>query len=407
MTWDDARIGAAYRGLADRASSQGVADLVTDATRTPVQRVEHAGARSASAWLAIAAVFVLVAVGVGAIPRGSSGPGNRGLNHYRAEGLDFDYPATWSIHDQLPATTGFGSIWAIIGTHAWPPSCGASDINCYYQATLEPGTIAVEIGLLAMPATDVDLCTRGVSGSDLQGRGPDDPVVSQTLIRIDGRPALRTTYDVSGKDYYRSDEWIQWDIAPVGTVDEAYTIHARFRGPGVEAMKAELDALIASIRLTPGFGGGQGPVDCGAPLTAANGSAAPTAVPGFYPPARTPAPLPSGATALMLPTEPPAGPFPTRAALGCRLALLSSARLERRGDSVIVVSTTNGDERPVVWPRGFAARLLGGRAEVVAPDGTIVAREGEVLPALGGGLGASGPTFHICSIGDKDYPAAQ
>ena len=190
MTWDDTRIETAYRELADRVSSAGITDLVADAIRTPVERVGGIGARSGRAWLAIAAVFVLVAVGVGVatIPHSSGGPTNGGLNHFHAQGLDFDYPGSWSIHDQLPASSGFGQTWAIIGTHAWPSSCGASDINCYYEAKLEPGTIAVDIGVSYFPATDDDLCVRGATGTDLQGRGPDDPVATRTLIRVDGRP---------------------------------------------------------------------------------------------------------------------------------------------------------------------------------------------------------------------------
>jgi hypothetical protein len=279
MTWDDTRIASAYRELADRASSQGIADQVADAIGTPVEPVGGTGARSGRAWLAIAAVLVLVAVGVGAvaIPRTSGGPGSRGLRHFQAQGLDFDFPATWTIHDQLPSSTGFGQTFAVIGTHAWPSSCGASDINCYYEATLEPGTIAVNVGAVYFPATDDDLCVRGATGIDLQGRGPDDPVATRTLIRVDTRPTLRTTYAVGGKDYYLSDEWLDWEIAAAGTADEAYTIDAKVRGPGTDAMKAELDALIASIRLTPGPNAGQGPADCGAPFPGPSASPDPTA----------------------------------------------------------------------------------------------------------------------------------
>ena len=45
-----------------------------------------------------------------------------------------------------------------------------------------------------MPATDVDLCTRGATGSDLQGRGPDDPIATRTLDQ--GRGPPRAPHDV-------------------------------------------------------------------------------------------------------------------------------------------------------------------------------------------------------------------
>jgi hypothetical protein len=388
MTWDDTRIETAYRDLADRASSQDIADVVADAIRTPVERVGGTGARSGRAWLAIAAVFVLVAVGVGAvaIPRSSSGTGDHGLTHFHAQGLDFDYPGAWTIHDQLPASTGFGQTWAVIGTHAWPPSCGPSDVNCYYEAKLEPGTIAVDVGTSYFPSTDDDLCVRGATGTDLQGRGPDDPVATRTLIRVDGRPTLKTTYAVGGKDFYLSDEWLDWEIAPIGTVDEAYTIDAKVRGPGTDAMKADLDALIASIRLTAGSAAGQGPTDCGAP---------------FPSPGATP--TPSDPTALELATEPPPTPLPSGAVRVCMQALMP-VRIVRIGDSVKTVSPDSGAEVAVAWPRTLSAHLVGGVAEIVASDGKVVAREGDVID-LGGGLdsAAVSPAFHICSVNGTIY----
>ena len=360
MTWDDPRIEAAYRELAVRASSQGISDQVTDAIRTPVERVGGTNARSGRAWLAIAAVLVLVAVGIGAvaIPQSPGGPGNDGLNHFHSQGLDFDYPASWTIHDQLPASTGFGQTFAVIGTHAWPSSCGASDINCYYEATLEPGTIAVDIGVVYFPATDDDLCVRGATGIDLQGRGPDDPVATRTLIRVDARPTLKTTYAVGGKDYYLSDEWLDWEIAAAGTVDEAYTIDAKVRGPGTDAMKAELDALIASIRLSRGPNTGQGPADCGAPFPAAGAS-----------------PAPSDPTALELATEPPPSPLPSGAVQVCMQALLP-ARIVRAGNAVKAVSPDTGSEITVAWPRTLSAHLVGGVAEMpVMPDDYAAGRQ--------------------------------
>lgn len=402
MTWDDTRIEAAYRGLAGRASSAGVADSVADTIREPVGRVERTDGRSWRAWFAIAAAFALVAVGIGvaAIPHSSGGPTDGGLNHFHTQGLDFDYPGSWSIHDQLPASSGFGQTWAIIGTQPWPSSCGASDINCYYEAKLEPGTIAVDIGVSYFPATDDDLCVRGATGTDLQGRGPDDPLATRSLIRVDGRPTLRTAYAVGGKDYYLSDEWLDWEIAPVGTVDEAYAISSKVRGPGDDAMKAALDALIASIRLTPGPDSGQGPADCGAPF-----------------PSPAAAPAASDPVTLELTTEPPPSLLPSGAVRACDQALLGAVRVVRVGDSIRVVSVDSGAEVAVTWPRGFSAHLVGGIAQIVATDGTVVGSEGAVLVRLGGGFGGSGdgpvpvesgrvflgPSFHVCSVNETIY----
>lgn len=430
--WDDARIDAAYRALAAGASSTGLPEAVAAAIRTPVEHADAADgvgdgpmpileevdgvtrrlppvrashrSRPLGAWLAVAAALaiVAVAVGFGVVDQSPTvGPG--GLRHYEVQGIAFDYPASWSIHDRLPASSGFGSTWAILGTHAWPATCGASDINCYDEAKLEPGTIAVDVGVHYMPSTDVDLCTRGATGSDIQGRGPDDPVATQTLIRVDGRPTLRTTYAVDGKDYYLSDEWLDWEIAAVGTVDTAYLIDAKVRGPGTDALKADLTALVASIHLTPSsLGGNDATTDCGAPFPATGSLSPEPTASAFAPAARTPAPVPSGATSLPLPTEPPAITLPSGAQYACAAALLLPVRVVVQGGAISFVSVATGTEMRLVWPRGFTARSVGGRAEIVAPDGSVLAREGDVLSGLGGGVGV-GDAFHICSIGGTIY----
>ena len=160
-------------------------------------------------------------------------------------------------------------------------------------------------------------------------------------------------------------------------------------------MKAELDALIASIRLTPGPDASQGPADCGAPFPS----------PGASPAASDP-------TALELATEPPPTPLPSGAARVCDQALMP-ARIVRVGNAVTAASPDSrgaspdsGSTEAVVWPRGFSARLVGGVAEIVAADGTVVAREGDVIDLGGGWDGSGGPAFHVCSVNGTIYPPA-
>jgi hypothetical protein len=54
---------------------------------------------------------------------------------------------------------------------------------------------------------------------------------------------------------------------------------------------------------------------------------------------------------------------------------------------------------PLVWPRGFSARVEGDRLEHVAPDGTVIGRDGDTLDRLGGG-GA------VCEVNGVFYPPA-
>ena len=132
-----------------------------------------------------------------------------------------------------------------------------------------------------------------------------------------------------------------------------------------------------------------------------------TTQPTPYPP-RTLAPLPSGAVSLSLQTEPAAVPDP-HGPWACPAALLAPVRLER-ADGALVFRGVAADAAVVrvTWPRGFSARLVDGRAEIVAPDGSVIGREGDVLAdMLGGGSDGLQPeTFHICEVNGTIYPPA-
>jgi hypothetical protein len=102
--------------------------------------------------------------------------------------------------------------------------------------------------------------------------------------------------------------------------------------------------------------------------------------------------LPAGATRLQIQTAPP-HLVPT---MGCRLALLSPARVATDGDHLILVSPTTGEPAgPVVWPSGWSAWRRDDRAELVTRDGEVVAREGELTPGFAGGVDDDG-AFHVC-----------
>ena len=106
--------------------------------------------------------------------------------------------------------------------------------------------------------------------------------------------------------------------------------------------------------------------------------------------------LPTGATRLHLATA-PAHLVPN---LGCPGALLGPVRVATEDDRLIVVSVAISEPVKVVWPSGWAAWRLDGRAELADRNGSIVAREGEVIhDRFGGGVYGDG-AFHVCAIGD-------
>jgi hypothetical protein len=102
--------------------------------------------------------------------------------------------------------------------------------------------------------------------------------------------------------------------------------------------------------------------------------------------------LPEGATRLHIVTRAPH-------LVPCHTALLASVRVASSGDALIVLSAATGEPVQVVWPSGWAAWRRDGVAELVDRDGSVVAREGDVIEdRFGGGTGLD-DAFHVCIIG--------
>ena len=96
-------------------------------------------------------------------------------------------------------------------------------------------------------------------------------------------------------------------------------------------------------------------------------------------------PLPSGPITIELPTQPPAP-----SGQGCVLLALPPVRVDWDPGHRAV---SFGGEK-TIWPYGYSARLLPtGRLEILAPDGKVIARDGDTVQFFG-------PDYqHVCSIG--------
>jgi hypothetical protein len=127
-----------------------------------------------------------------------------------------------------------------------------------------------------------------------------------------------------------------------------------------------------------------------------------------------PAPLPPGATAVEIAVEEiPVVVNPDAEYGACPLALIPPFSISLQPADVPSVRYTSDDgtETLVVWPVGFSARVTD-VLEIVAPDGTVVARAGVPVEGLGGGFWA-GPNgreaAHVCmpQYGPKRVDATQ
>jgi hypothetical protein len=105
--------------------------------------------------------------------------------------------------------------------------------------------------------------------------------------------------------------------------------------------------------------------------------------------------LPAGATRLHIVTQ-AAHLIPASA---CPTALLGPARVATLGDDLVLLAPDTNEPIDVVWPSGWTAWRLDGRAELVTRDGAVVGREGELSEGFGGGTGID-DAFHVCIIGD-------
>jgi len=122
-------------------------------------------------------------------------------------------------------------------------------------------------------------------------------------------------------------------------------------------------------------------------------------------PARTPYPLPSGAVAVALPTQAPAtAPIPSG---GYACPLIGPERVTVVWDKVTHAISFNFDrwgttsQATILWPRGFSAREYQGRLELVAPNGSVIAREGEAVPNVIGD-----DPEHVCMVDGTQYQPA-
>ena len=201
-----------------------------------------------------AAIGIVVALVLGGTKRVSVG------------GLSFEVPFLWAVDTEIPPSTGMGHMLALVGTMPWGP-CDANDINCHFQERLSRHEIEVEVHIGILFGND--FCSYARDRPDLEPRSDGIRVTETHYFRIDGRPAILTEYSLDTSDYYGSDGWRKWEIAPADTTGVVYRIFAKWRGPGDAAFVSALDRLIESLELGPSGYATEPAGDCGDPFPAA------------------------------------------------------------------------------------------------------------------------------------------
>jgi hypothetical protein len=249
--WPDERIDAAFATLRTTDAPPDLARRVTGA-------LDRGKWRRADPWwrrplriggvLATAAVLVLAVVAGSAWLRGAPGgggsaffavrPGPDGLDVFDAHSFRFTYPAGWAAVDAEAAFSG-GSALAVLGTMSIDASCGTPhvDINCVYQAPLDPGTVRVVVG------------TAGYRGGTVFDQ-PDATNGTTTRREVAGMPAILDDLQVAGS-FYREDLDLAWQIGMPGSISNVVTIDILARDPGSADVRSAATALIDSFAFTP------------------------------------------------------------------------------------------------------------------------------------------------------------
>lgn len=91
--------------------------------------------------------------------------------------------------------------------------------------------------------------------------------------------------------------------------------------------------------------------------------------------------------------------IPPGVAVGCMAAVASGTLAAGLDDPALVWLDADGERLDLTWPYGFRVRFVPD-AEVLAPGGEVVAREGQAI-SFGGGWVAG--TFEICAIDGVNF----
>ena len=102
-----------------------------------------------------------------------------------------------------------------------------------------------------------------------------------------------------------------------------------------------------------------------------------------------------GACSAAVPSPSPLSP---RMSGSICLQPIVAAKVGHSGSTVTFTDPATGSVEDLVLPAGLRTRVANDQGELLAPDGTVIGREGDVL-TLGGG----GSPFAVCTVNGVNY----
>jgi hypothetical protein len=186
-----------------------------------------------------------------ASPSGSPAPSVSalGLARFDQEGLAFDYPASWAW---MPSGLNmhYITILGFVGTGTASAACeqitpGPSDSfisgsRCGADVKLQPGQVVVQV--------------RRQDGPPHDPIDPSDPRLLEAgghFVTVAGLPAIASTSVGSLPNPYNAELTLSWQLSMPGELWGSYSIEANLRGPGLDALQMQVEALVASVAYDP------------------------------------------------------------------------------------------------------------------------------------------------------------
>lgn len=161
------------------------------------------------------------------------------LATYEDAGFAFDYPASWTLHPTAPIDDPSGSTReAVIGTLPYSPRCGADalDVGCMLSQPMTPDTVELLVGTAVLHGATIDDYAKPRTGTAVH-------------TTVAGRPTIFYDRGKVPNNAVGSDLDLEWQVARPGTLTETLVITARIRGPDVDGQRAQVQALIDSLRV--------------------------------------------------------------------------------------------------------------------------------------------------------------